>query len=103
MKRIQIELRLENKILYVNANSLRLDDSLFSAGVNRVQNEENENALELRYRSKVKEFAEREAEIIYLFLKQKGLIKRLNTYNYPDEILPTIAIVGQFDAGIHLR
>ncbi len=81
---------------------MKLDDSLFSAGVTEVQNGENENALELRYRSKARDFSEKEAERIYLFLKQKGLTERLKTYSYPDEKLPTVAIVGQFDAGIHL-
>ena len=70
MENIQLEARLKDKTLSVNGKKVKLDDSLFYAGISRVLNRENETALELKYQNKTEDFAYDEAGEIYSFLEQ---------------------------------
>ncbi|HUS48849.1 MAG TPA: hypothetical protein VMZ91_01680 [Candidatus Paceibacterota bacterium] len=97
MKKIQLEARLEDKTLSVNGKRVKLDDSLFYAGISRVLNRENETALELKYQNKGNGFAENEAEDIYSFLEEQELSDKVQVNAYPEEDFSTVVLVGEMN------
>lgn len=102
--RSDIELRLKDKQLSVGNRSLDLDPSLFYAGVARIPNEVTggeETAMELKYRNSGGEvFLDGESEKIYKFLQAREQTRPLDVNPCPDEMLPTIAITGNFRASV---
>lgn len=98
MRNIQLEARLKDKTLSVNGKRVKLDDSLFYAGISRVLNRENETALELKYLNNNRDFACNEAGEISSFLEQEGLSDKVHVNAYPEEEFPTVALVGEINA-----
>jgi len=99
MKKIRLEARLKEKTLSVNGKKMKLDDSFFSGRTSWVLNRENEDALELGYRT---ENIDDEAESIYLFLEQEGLLDRVEVNGgYPNGQVPTVALVGEINAEVY--
>ena len=94
----KLEVRLADKTLFVDGESMKLDDSLFEAEVPKVFETEKEKALELRYRNNGEEFICNEVENIYNFLKQRGIYEEDIQVNFcPDDIPTTISLVGEFE------
>ena len=94
-------MRLADKVLSVNGKEIKLDDSLFSAGISRVLNRENEKALEMKYNTQEEDFIDDEAGDIHTFLEEQGLADRIEVNWYTEEKFPTVALVGEYNATIY--
>jgi len=96
MKNIKLELILKDRTLIANNQNLKLDESLFYAGVSEILNREDEIALELKYNKKETGFIEDEGEKIYEFLEQKKLSEKIDVSMYPEENFPSVALTGNY-------
>ncbi len=98
MANISLELRLSDRTLAINGGKIKLDDTLFHAGVTRILNNPQGTALELVYK---KPSGLKDAEEIHAFLIGKKLNKKFEIYPCPDAHYPTVSLIGRFQATIY--
>lgn len=98
---MRLEVKLSDKSLSINGKSLKLDDSLFFAGMSRIKGSKNESAVELKYRNKEEGFVEEEAVDIHSYLEENGYSDNIEAYAYPEEDFPTIALTGKYNGVVY--
>ena len=102
---IEIAVRLDQKTLFVNGKSLKLEDNLVEAESSKTPNSPYETALDLKYLKQDDFSSEDEAEKIYLFLKPYGFSDKIEV-NFKENdddlpVFPAIGLAGDFNATIY--
>ena len=77
MEKLQIRVRITDRLIETRGSRMNLDESFFYAGVSRILNRDDEIALELKYQNREEDFLFEESERIYKFFEQESLTDRI--------------------------
>jgi hypothetical protein len=99
MKNIKLEVRVADKKLFVNGESIKLDSSLFNAKSSTTS--DNEDLLELKYGNREPGFIYDEAGDIDTYFRKTQFYDKVEISPCEEVDSPTVAIVGEFDVAIY--